>query len=43
MFESLGGDAATAAIDKAVNDALVSGKTKRLSVGEIGYEYPRSR
>ncbi len=36
MLETLGEDAAARAIDKAVNDALASGKIKSLSAGKMG-------
>jgi 3-isopropylmalate dehydrogenase len=36
MLETLGEDAAAKAIDKAVNDALASGKIKSLSAGKMG-------
>jgi 3-isopropylmalate dehydrogenase len=36
MLETLGEDAAARAIDKAVNDALASGRIKSLSAGKMG-------
>ncbi|MEZ4600487.1 MAG: 3-isopropylmalate dehydrogenase [Syntrophotaleaceae bacterium] len=36
MLETLGEDAAAKAIDKAVNDALASGRIKSLSAGKMG-------
>jgi 3-isopropylmalate dehydrogenase len=36
MLETLGEDGAAAAIDKAVHDAMASGKIKSLSAGKMG-------
>jgi 3-isopropylmalate dehydrogenase len=36
MLETLGEDAAAKAIDKAVNDALASGRFKSMSAGKMG-------